>query len=1314
MAVYTIPSHFNPASVIPGLVNPDTGQVWVDTPIVPTPLNLLDLDYGDPTDYVTYPDLTNVINLWIALTVPNGTAGNPNIVRWPPGAFYRMEYGLQIGATGSSTTHPEFPKASTGWSWSAKYLTLDLNGGGWYSSDIENFNNGSAARTVTGFVNPAITTNNLYVTGTVPNGVKLTGGLSGSPLSGPGIPTGAVVNGVGGQVLLMTQAAAKRVTSQDYRLLDPAGVLAPIIVGGSNNGATTAKTPVTTPSGFVQQPNHLLIVSGQIFQASAIAGRQVVGPGLETAVSSTLTGDVVAGDAVAPVPNVDAFPAPPFVVALGSELARVSGTAPRPSVKVAADVAAGATILPLTDLNVLPVERPCTVYAGATPVTVASTTTVSSTLTAAAPAPSTITVTSTAPGATSIGVGDRSIFPSTGTYQVRVGAELVTVTGGGGVAGVGLLTCNPVLSAHVSGVPVVMPSTTMDVADRTNFPQVGQFVVKVDNEYVTVTGGHGTGPGQWTVLPTFAAHANGATVSFYSANVAALAEAHSLGERIGCPGARLAQAAAVGATKLWTANAVTLPAAPFQARVGGESVSVSAVAAVSTSTTATAAVGATAVSVADRTNFPQSGTFKVVIGSTLVTVTGGHGVGAGTWVVAALTSGIGLGATATLTALTCTPTVAAHAIDLEVVPPPVTVTASATATSPSITVSNRSLFTQGPNGSVKLPNGTTAVPYPGGLGAGTMPVLDPVGSVSPGDAAGTAGPGLLLLASPLTGAHSVGSVALNATFIDPVGTMAREFSIRFDTTTVGPITAPNSGTYTLSGIPATQPRRKFVNVMLSLQRAVGITVKWGKILGQLAEPNVPGGALASRSIRYDASREGWWGILSAASVDCVIDNVGVYGLPGDLVYINLSGALAPATGYVHTTNLEVKNSTMSGCGRQGITINDAVGLDFHHNFLGHLSRMVFDSEPTSSSYWQNIDVHDNISQGGGIGFLHTAHPQAMGSHSSNFRMRNHKLLGSHYTVTAGVLGTQGTGIPTGWYWLNNTAYTSTTPLTLLYDDIIVGGTAITVKDRSAFPQSGDFQVTIDGETFTVTGGHGLGPGTWTCLPATAPHWKATTVVGPFGTGDSANNLFANSRKPMAKLARWDTVVWQGNTDYADPKAGATALDLTLCTNVTSSPNIYIGFADSEVSFPVGMTVKRRRLVLDQILNRSGWSIGLLTQMPDDNGNGYVEVVGDTYARIDLPYGPTRWQAAAGSPPVKVAPNKARSPFAWPAVVDGAPWTDIIGVGLFYLGALEIWGELVDPDGDPITVSPNPGEVPAFIWNDYQLNVELLNHLRILL
>lgn len=60
--------------------------------------------------------------------------------------------------------------------------------------------------------------------------------------------------------------------------------------------------------------------------------------------------------------------------------------------------------------------------------------------------------------------------------------------------------------------------TGVDVTSRSNFTQSGNFFVKVDNEYMKVTAGHGSGAGTFTVTrgalgSSAATHSNGATIT---------------------------------------------------------------------------------------------------------------------------------------------------------------------------------------------------------------------------------------------------------------------------------------------------------------------------------------------------------------------------------------------------------------------------------------------------------------------------------------------------------------------------------------------------------------------------------------------------------------------------------------------------------------------------------------------------------------------------------------------------------------------------------------------------------------------------------
>ena len=53
------------------------------------------------------------------------------------------------------------------------------------------------------------------------------------------------------------------------------------------------------------------------------------------------------------------------------------------------------------------------------------------------------------------------------------------------------------------------------------------------------------------------------------------------------------------------------------------------------------------------------------------------------------------------------------------------------------------------------------------------------------------------------------------------------------------------------------------------------------------------------------------------------------------------------------------------------------------------------------------------------------------------------------------------------------------------------------------------------------------------------------------------------------------------------------------------------------------------------------------------------------------------------------------------------------VGLFLNGILEMWGEVLDDNGDPTSRSFNVGETPMFSYPDYQINISSSNSLRIL-
>lgn len=117
---------------------------------------------------------------------------------------------------------------------------------------------------------------------------------------------------------------------------------------------------------------------------------------------------------------------------------------------------------------------------------------------------------------TTISVSSYANFPASGNYPIRVGNEVMTVTGGQGTATwtVTRGANGTAIASHSSGASVLQK--TVKVSSASGFPAGGDYTVLVDSERMLVTGGQGTTT--WTVVravdgTSSATHASGAAIA---------------------------------------------------------------------------------------------------------------------------------------------------------------------------------------------------------------------------------------------------------------------------------------------------------------------------------------------------------------------------------------------------------------------------------------------------------------------------------------------------------------------------------------------------------------------------------------------------------------------------------------------------------------------------------------------------------------------------------------------------------------------------------------------------------------------------------
>jgi hypothetical protein len=124
---------------------------------------------------------------------------------------------------------------------------------------------------------------------------------------------------------------------------------------------------------------------------------------------------------------------------------------------------------------------------------------------------------------TTVQVQSAAGFPATGQFFIRVEQEAMLVTAGAGTTTwtVTRAAAGTTAAQHAGGTTVSLAfgrtTTTLPVQSAASFPATGQFMVRIEDEKMLVTGGAGTTT--WTVArsqdgTTAAAHPYGATVSY--------------------------------------------------------------------------------------------------------------------------------------------------------------------------------------------------------------------------------------------------------------------------------------------------------------------------------------------------------------------------------------------------------------------------------------------------------------------------------------------------------------------------------------------------------------------------------------------------------------------------------------------------------------------------------------------------------------------------------------------------------------------------------------------------------------------------------
>jgi hypothetical protein len=188
-----------------------------------------------------------------------------------------------------------------------------------------------------------------------------------------------------------------------------------------------------------------------------------------------------------------------------------------------------------------------------------------------------------------------------------------------------------------------------------------------------------------------------------------------------------------------------------------------------------------------------------------------------------------------------------------------------------------------------------------------------------------------------------------------------------------------------------QPRRAFGFAMLAIQSpgfwpvATGNTFvpgTWGaglttrvRILTSRPGGGIQGGNRLGNHTAdgVQAGREPWHGITVGGSRACTIQDLEIRTIWGDFLYTNVRSP-KPAFNVLadfHNWDLQVLRVTMTKCGRQGITCQDAVDMLVEDCNISGCRHQVFDSE-TPWGVMLGVTLHRNTLSQSGYGFLSIA------------------------------------------------------------------------------------------------------------------------------------------------------------------------------------------------------------------------------------------------------------------------------------------------------------------------------------------------------
>lgn len=151
--------------------------------------------------------------------------------------------------------------------------------------------------------------------------------------------------------------------------------------------------------------------------------------------------------------------------------------------------------------------------------------------------------------------------------------------------------------------------------------------------------------------------------------------------------------------------------------------------------------------------------------------------------------------------------------------------------------------------------------------------------------------------------------------------------------------------------------------------------------------------------------------------------------------------------------------------------------------------------------------------------------------------------------SSGTSSLQTTSVPNDTYQVQSTLTCATNPKTVtehaLFDTAVAAPqttlaaaittttqTSISVAANAGFPGTGQFDIQIDGETMTVTGGQGTN--TWTVTrgargSTAATHASAAAVVG--GQGTAGGNMFFKATFTGIALNAGDSIAFTDTVQY---------------------------------------------------------------------------------------------------------------------------------------------------------------------------------------